>query len=100
MVHRIKSFKKQIEEGELWDIFEDLNDDNIAGNIQEIMHRKRLWKRGMKIVLPVGGLNEQTKDSYQADFEVFFRNDIVLKGTAYGWVWLGEIIDMTAEFYR
>jgi hypothetical protein len=88
---------------ELWDIYEDFNEENLKRNIEYIMRREKLWSPKFKIVFPAGGLKivDEEGKSYQYDFEVFSSpSKIKYYGTAYGNLIEGEIADMTIELKK
>ena len=92
-----RSPKKLKYELELWDIDESIvfkdgipqNEEKvITENIKYILKREGLWKKGMSVVLPAGGLQilDIENGTYQYDFEVFESdgNTIAYHGTCYG----------------
>ncbi len=98
-----KLSKKKIEGEvfELTDIFEDVNEKNVAKNIEYLLRRNKLWSPKYHVVFPAGGLQEEKDDSYQYDFEVFSSpNQMKYHGTAYGSTQLGEMLDMNVELKR
>jgi hypothetical protein len=96
-------------EAELEDIFEEISDKTIRGNIMFILKREKLWDKKLDIILPIGGFGDIDKenDSYQYDYEIWKDEHIIASGTCYGRGIqvedpLGnptgfEIIDMTLE---
>lgn|SRR3990167_2387539 len=108
-------------EYELHDILEDVTGKNdidadinipkleavVKENIEYTLKREKKFGSDFSVVLPVGALSEvrsETTDEtgfYQYDFEIFEgSNDIPYRGTAYGAISAGEMLDMTVELYR
>lgn len=120
-------FKRKVLEDEITDIFESgylcvgkdgFVDKIVEKNIEEVLRRDDVLKRGWDVVIPVGAHGEVNckEGFYQYDFQVMDEHgNVVFAGTAYGSTRCdmskyertrdecdikAEIIDMTVELYK
>ncbi len=131
-VRKVKIRKERNEAGneefELYDILEDITGSNdpddmevnfptlekvMKENIQEILEREKIWKKGDYVSFPVGSLQHVRPETsreefertgsgdsgfYQYDFDLInVNNTITYQGTSFGDISAGSMIDMTIE---
>jgi hypothetical protein len=118
-------------EFELFDIIEDVTGNNdpkdvtvdfpilekvMKENIQEILEREKIWKKGDSVSFPVGSLQNLRPETsheefeltgkgesgfYQYDFDLINAEDLITyHGTSFGDISAGSMIDMTVVVRR
>ncbi len=119
------------QEFELFDIIEDVTGNNdpkdvtvdfpklemvMKENIQEILEREKIWKKGDLVSFPVGSLQNLRPETsqeefeltgkgesgfYQYDFDLINASDVITHhGTSFGDISAGSMIDMTVVVRR
>jgi hypothetical protein len=96
--------KKMHGEYELTDIFEEIElgtaEAIVKENVEYVLKREKLLGKGMHVVVPASGLVDMTPKFVQVDFEVFKGHmDVIARGTAYGQISKGELMNLTVEVY-